>query len=71
VGQQNIFEHAIIGGLLTKLNQMCEKNLTLPEQLGAQHVCMQHQCHKPVNERVLSEKGWMVLETFWSFLGLR
>jgi hypothetical protein len=30
VGQQNIFEHAIIGGLLTKLNQMCEKNLTLP-----------------------------------------
>lgn len=30
MGQQNIFEHAIIGGLLTKLNQMCEKNLTLP-----------------------------------------
>ncbi len=43
----------------------------IQEQLGAQHVCMQHQCHKPVNERVLSEKGWMVLETFWSFLGLR
>jgi hypothetical protein len=33
VGQQNIFEHAIIGGLLTKLNQMCEKNLTLPLSL--------------------------------------
>lgn len=34
MGQQNIFEHAIIGGLLTKLNQMCEKNLTLPNLLA-------------------------------------
>ena len=34
MGQQNIFEHAIIGGLLTKLNQMCEKNLTLPIYVG-------------------------------------
>ncbi len=33
MGQQNIFEHAIIGGLLTKLNQMCEKNLTLPQAI--------------------------------------